>query len=195
MLLCATVYAAVKRPRWLPLALGIFLASKQYNFLALPFIGFLVQPFSWRAYFKLLGLSLAIALATVLPFALWNFRALWYDLYIFLSIVPPRHDALSFAIPFPVYARIGPFLLMAFIVWAAWRGAQRAEMFAAAYGMALMLFFTGRQQAAVNYFCVIALAFCLTAASLWFSGKAQLPRGSEGKMERGSGADLDVAGA
>lgn len=167
MLLCATVYTAIKRPRWLPLALGLFLASKQYNFLALPFICSLVRPFSWKAVWKLLGVSLGIGLATVLPFAVWNFRALWHDLYTFLAIVPARQDALSFAIRFPVYAKIGPLLLLVFIVWAARRAAGRAEMFAAAFGMALMLFFSASEQAFLNYYFLIALALSLSAAALW----------------------------
>ncbi len=175
MLLCATVYAAVKRPRWLPLAFGLFLASKQYNFLALPFVGYLVRPFSWKACWKLLGISLGIALATVLPFALWNFRALWHDLYFFLSIVPVRRDALSFAIPFPAYAKIGPAILLAFIVWGARRGTRQPEMFAAAYGMALLLFFSASEQAFLNYYFLIAQAFLLAAAALWPATGVQPP--------------------
>lgn len=167
MLLCATAYTAARRPRWLPLALGLFLASKQYNFLALPFIGYLVRPFSWKAYWKLLVPSLGIAVATFLPFAIWNFRALWHDLILFHYLQPVRQDALSFAIPFPLYAKIGPVLLLAFIVWAARRGTQQAATFAAAYGMAVMLFFSSSKQAFLNYYFLIVLAFWLTAASLW----------------------------
>ncbi|HWF02215.1 MAG TPA: hypothetical protein VHA06_00935, partial [Candidatus Angelobacter sp.] len=174
MLLCATVYAAVKRPRWLPLALGLFLASKQYNFLALPFIGYLVRPFSWKTYWKLLVQSLGVALATVLPFAIWNFRGLWHDLILNVFAVPVRQDALSFAIRFPLYAKIGRLLLLAFVVWAARRGTQHAAMFAAAYGMALMLFFSASKMAFLNYYFLIALALWLTAASLWPARRAQL---------------------
>lgn len=175
MLLCATVYAAVKRPRWLPLALGLFLASKQYNFLALPFIGCLVRPFSWKTYRKLLVQSLGIASATVLPFAIWNFRGLWHDLILNVFAVPDgRQDALSFAIPFPRYANIGRLLLLAFVVWAVRRGTQHAAMFAAAYGIALMLFFSASKLAYLNYYFLIALALWLTAASLWPARRAQL---------------------
>jgi hypothetical protein len=167
MLLCATVYAAVKRPRWLPLALGLFLASKQYNVLALPLIGYLVRPFSWKAYWKLLVHSLGIALATVTPFAIWNFRSFWHDLILIPSRGPVRQDALSFAIAFPFYAKIGPLLLLAFMVWATRRAAQHVAIFVAAYGMAMMLFFSGSKQAFLNYFFLIALAFWLAAALLW----------------------------
>ena len=177
-LLCATVYAAVRRPRWLPLALGLFLASKQYNVLALPLIGYLVRPFSWKAYWKLLGQSLAIAMVTVLPFALWNFHAVWHDLFLFHLASPVRHDAISFVIPFPIYAKIGPLLLLAFMVWAASTRAQRPAMFAAVYGMTLMLFFVASKQAFLNYDFLIANAFLLAAAPLWPVGTPPLRPGA-----------------
>lgn len=176
MLLCATVYAAVKRPRWLPLALGLFLSTKQYNFLALPFIGFLLQPFSWKGYWKLLAQSLCVALATVLPFALWNFSGEWHDLIgiFFSSGVPVREDGLTFAVRFPIYAVIGKLLLLAYVVWAVRRWNQHSAMFAAAYGMALMLFFSSSSLAYLNYYFLITSALWLTAASLWPVRKAQL---------------------
>ena len=178
MLLCGTIYAAVKRPRWLPVALGLFLASKQYNFLAVPLIGYLVMPFNWKTALRLGASSLAIALATVLPFAIWDAHALWHDLYTFLSIVPVRQDALSFAIPFPIYARIGPLLLIGFMVWAIRREAKRPVMFAAGYGMALMLFFSASEQAFLNYYFLISFALLLAAAGLWpqsFADKGSIP--------------------
>jgi hypothetical protein len=175
MLLCATVYTAVKRPRWLPLALGLFLATKQYNFLALPFVGFLLRPFSWKGYWKLLAQSLGVALATVLPFAIWNFSGEWHDLIRNLFAgAPVRVDALSFAIRFPVYAKIGKLLLLAFAVWAVRRWNQHTGMFAAAYGMALMLFFSSSQLAYLNYYFLITFALWLTAASIWPARQAKL---------------------
>lgn len=174
MLLAATVYAAVKKPRWLPLALGLFLASKQYNVLALPLIGYLVRPFSWKAYWKLLVQSLGIAGVTFLPFAIWNFHALWHDLVVFHYHQPVRQDALSFAVPFPLYEKIGPLLLLTFLVWMARRGSQQATLFAAAYGMVVMLFFSASKQGFLNYYFLISLALWLTAASLRPARSAQL---------------------
>ena len=166
MLLCATLYAAIRRPRWLPLAFGLFLASKQYSVFALPFFGYLIRPFSWN-YWKSIGTSVVIAMATLLPFALWNFRALWHDLVLFHLAEPVRQDALSFAIPFPLYRKIGPLLWLAFMVWGARRRTQPPAVFAAAYGITLLLFFSASKLAAFNYFFLIAQAFLLTAAALW----------------------------
>lgn len=164
--LSATVYAALKKRWWLPVALGLFLATKQYNFLALPFMGCFIRPFQWRAYWKLTGLSLAIGVATVLPFAFWNFRGLWHDLVLFHLAQPFRQDAVSFAVPFPFMLKIGPVLVMAFIVWATQARRRNSAMFAAAYGVALLLFVTTSKQAFANYYFLIAQTFFLSVAAL-----------------------------
>ena len=166
MALSATVYAALKKRWWLPVALGLFLATKQYNFLALPFMGCFIRPFQWRAYWKLTGLSLAIGAATVLPFAFWNFRGLWHDLVLFHLAQPFRQDAVSFAVPFPFMLKIGPVLVMAFIVWATQARRRNSAMFAAAYGVALLLFVTTSKQAFANYYFLIAQTFFLSVAAL-----------------------------
>ena len=116
--LSATLYAAIKKRWWLPIALGLFLASKQYNVLALPFLAGLIQPLQWKPYGKLLTRALLITAATILPFALWNFHGLWRDLVLFHLAQPFRPQSLSFAVPYPIFLKIGPALLLAFIVWA-----------------------------------------------------------------------------
>lgn len=166
MTLSATVYAAVKKRWWLPIALGLFLATKQYNFLALPLIGYFIHPFQWKAYWKLTGLSLAVGAATVLPFAIWNFRGLWHDLVLFHLAQPFRNDGVSFAVPFPLMMKIGPVLLVAFIAWAARGGRRNAAMFAAAYAVAMLLFVSTSKQAAANYYFLIGQAFFLAVAAL-----------------------------
>jgi hypothetical protein len=167
MLLCATFYAAIERPRWLALALGLFLASKQYNFLALPLVGILLRPFAWKACWRLLGASLAVAVATLLPFALLNFAALWHDLVLFHLAQPLRQDALSFAVAFPPYMKIGLLLLLVFLAWIARRGIDRTSLFPAAFGMALLLFVSAGKQAFMNYYLLIGQSLLLAAAALW----------------------------
>jgi hypothetical protein len=166
MMLSATVYAAVKKRWWLPIALGLFLATKQYNFLALPFIGYFIRPFQWRAYWKLTGLSLAVALASVLPFAIWNLKGLWHDLVLFHLAQPFRQDAVSFAVPFPWMMKVGPVILLVFFVWAIRAGMRNAAMFAAAYGIALLIFVATSKQAFGNYYFLIGQAFFLPVAAL-----------------------------
>jgi hypothetical protein len=175
VLLCATLYAAIKRPRWLPLALGLFLASKQYNFLALPLVGILLRPFGWKACWRLLGTSLAIAVATVLPFALLNFHGLWHDLVLFHLAQPLRQDALSFAIVFPPYTRFALLFLFAFLAWIARRGIDRTALFSAAFGMALLLFVSAGKQAFMNYYFLASLSLLLAADTLWPASTAYAP--------------------
>jgi hypothetical protein len=166
MTLSATMYAAVKRRWWLPIALGFFLASKQYNVLALPFLAGLIQPFQWKLYGKLLGWASLVAAATVLPFAIWNFYGLWHDLVLFHLAQPFRPQSLSFAVPYPVFLQIGPILLLAFMVWSARTGIRNVAMFPAAYAISLLLLFSTGKQAFCNYYLLIAQAFLLTVAAL-----------------------------
>lgn len=165
LMLSATVYAAVKRSRWLPLALGLFLATKQYNVLALPLIGIFIVPFRWKAYWRLIGLSTAVAVATALPFAAWNIQGLWHDLILFQLAQPFRADSLSFAVAFPLIMLIGPVILPAFIAWLVRAGKRNSALFAAAYGSALLLFVFTSKQAFANYYFLIGQSFFLAAAA------------------------------
>ncbi len=166
LLLSCTVFAAYRKKRWLPVALGLFLASKQYNFLALPFLQFLLPSFSWRAYWKLLGGAVLAALATVVPFANWDARALLHDLVLFHLAQPFRWDSLSFAVVSPAFQRVGPLLVIAFAVWCIRRAQATPASFAAAYGLALLLFVITSKQAFVNYYFLVAQALLLAAGSL-----------------------------
>jgi hypothetical protein len=177
--LSATLYAAVKKRWWLPIALGLFLASKQYNFLALPFVGCLVVPFAWKAYAKLLGGAVLVAVATVLPFVPGHEGALWHDLVLFHLKQPFRQDALSFAVTLPWLQVVGPLLVVGFVVWALCFRVQRPAMFAAGYGIALLLFVVTSKQAFDNYFFLIGQALLLGAAALYRDGRAMRPDAAE----------------
>lgn len=166
MTLGATLYAAVRQRWWLPLALGLFLASKQYNVLALPFVAGLIRPFQWKSYGKLMAWALIVAAATVLPFAIWNLHGLWHDLVLFHLAQPFRPQSLSFAVPYPIFLKIGPVFLLGFIVWGARKGTRNAAVFAAAYAVSLLLLFSTSKQAFCNYYFLIAQAFLLGVAAL-----------------------------
>ena len=166
MTLSATVYASVKKRWWLPIALGNFLATKQYNILALPLIASFIQPFRWKAYWKLTGVAFAVAIVTVLPFLFWNAHGLWHDLVLFHLHQPFRQDAISFAVLFPAMTKIGPLLLLVFLAWAL-RGSRRNHtIFAAVYGVAILLFFATSKQAFANYYFLAASCFFLSVAAL-----------------------------
>jgi len=166
MTLTATLYAAVKKRWWLPVALGLLLASKQYNFVALPFVGLLIRPFRWKSYWKLVGWAGLVAATTILPFAMWNSRALWHDLVLYFLALPLRRESLSFAVFFPFLLKVGPILVAAFIVWSLRTGMRNAPMFAAGYGISLLLLFSTSKQSFWNYHFLIGQTFLLAVAAL-----------------------------
>ena len=166
LMLCATVYAAVKQRTWLFLVLGLFLASKQYNFLALPLLGFLLPKFSWNGLLKLTGKAVAVAVATVLPFAAWNVKALAHDTVWFHLAQPFRPDAVSFAVVWPVLLKVGPILWMALLGWMVYRAPKLPALFAGGFGVALLIFIATGKQAFANYYFLIGYALLLASAAL-----------------------------
>jgi hypothetical protein len=167
LLLCWLLYILRRKPALLPVAFGIFLAAKQYNALALPLAGLLLPRFTWKAYCKFVGISLAVAAATLLPFALWNFHALWHDLVQFVFTLPFRTDALSFAVLFPWATKIGPLLLLIFLAFAVLRARPSAANFSAAYGAALLIYFVTSKQACFNYYFLVGHVFLISSACRW----------------------------
>jgi hypothetical protein len=165
--LCATVYVARRHPRWLPIMLGLFLATKQYNILALPFAAGLMdtsRPFSWKAYWRLVATSCGVAALTLLPFAIWNLRGLWHDVFYSFAQMSLRRDAMSLAVAFPFLLKVGPLLLLAYLVWAVRAGEQSVRKFVAGYAVALTISFLFGKQAFSNYYFLIAQLFFLYPA-------------------------------
>ena len=95
-LLALVALAATRRSRWLPVALGLLLAWKQYTALFLPLAALLVsRPFRWRAYARLVLPAVALAAAITLPFFLWNPAAFWKSVVLAQFAQPFRMEALS----------------------------------------------------------------------------------------------------
>jgi len=178
MALCATIYAAVKKCWWLPIALGLFLATKQYNLFALPLIAYFVHRSEVKAYWRLVGLSLITAAVTVVPFAFWNLRALWHDMVLFNLMQPYRLDSLSLGVLFPWIMKIDPVLVLAFVVWALWAGNRSAATFPAAYGVGLLLLCFFSTKAFANYYFLAAQAFFLSIAALSAAEDKNVAQGS-----------------
>ena len=170
MTFSATLYGAVKKRWWMPMALGLFLSTKQYNFLALPFLGYLSQASGWKPYLQLAGSALLVAAATVVPFALWNWDGLWHNVVLFLLAQPFRQDALSFAVPFPVLLKVGPLLVLAIIAWMMRTGRDHVTMFAVGYGVSLLVFVATSKLAFRNYYFLVGNALLLAVAASPTSG-------------------------
>ncbi|WP_420239695.1 hypothetical protein ACOBR2_09075 [Telmatobacter bradus] len=164
MLLCLVVFAAYRKPGWLPVCLGLLVASKQYNLLILPLSVLLLENFSWKQYLKQLAIVLGVAVLTAFPFLLWNVRALWYDLVQFHLVQPYRKDAVSLAVPFPWILKLSLPLVLLLLVWIVAKVQPGRWRFTAAYGVVFLLFFVTAKQAFCNYYFLISQLFLLAAA-------------------------------
>lgn len=150
-----TLFAAFRRSRWLPVALGCFLASKQYSVLALPLVAFLTVDNSWRATRRLLLQSIGVTAVLTVPLAAWNFRAFWADVVRFQLAQPFRPNALSLAILFPVPLAA---VLLVTLIAAAWsfrKARPHPAMFAGGFGFVLLVFFCCNKQAFNNYYFLV----------------------------------------
>ena len=169
LMLCWTCLAAERCSRWLPVALGLFFASKQYVVLAVPLAALLTAPFSWKAYFRLLAAAALVAAVVTVPFAVWNFHAFWRGVVTWQFIQPFRPDALSFSV---LAARLGlprisQVLVIASVavamVWCLARAPRRANSFAGCFALAMLVFFCLNKQAFVNYYFLVIGAMLLAA--------------------------------
>lgn len=179
MLLAATIFCAARQSKWLPVALGLFLATKQYLILAVPLTFFLLPAgWKWRDWVAMLVKSAIVAAVVTLPFALWDFAAFWKSTVTVQKIAPFRWDALSFIVwwgfhghgdqvKLPNYAVLPAAVasLIALLV-ALWRSPRTPAGFAASLALLSLAFFAFNKQAFCNYyFFVIAALYCAIAAS------------------------------
>ncbi len=151
--LSATIVSARKAPRLLPLALGLFLASKQYSLLAVPLSALLIPIFTWKKYLILIGQAAAVAAIITLPFVLWDSHGFWQSLVTFQVVAPFRSDSLSLsALLFKHSLPSIPqwFVLVAVvaaIAFALMRAPRTPSGFAVSIALASLIFFIINKQA------------------------------------------------
>ncbi len=156
--------------------LGLWLSSKQYAVLAVPFL----LKLAWRRV-NLWLWAVAVGALLALPFALWDFQSLMDDVLLFFFSSEGRADALSL---YGALLRHGIALRWA-VVTPLWLGGlafftwrTRRDLAGLLFGTASMwlYFFLLGKQAFMNYYHVVIYALLLSAAAtLW-------PE-SEGKVE------------
>jgi len=162
--LTCTIYAALRNRWWLPIALGIFFASKQYSILALPYVPFLVGTNRFKQTWKLLASALGIATALTLPMAFWDFSGFWRNVVLFQIRQPFRKDALTIGnLLFPVPAAVIIGLVGIGTILALRRARPHPSMFAACYGFTLLIFVGTNKQAFCNYYFLIIYTLLLGA--------------------------------
>jgi hypothetical protein len=169
--LAATLLSARKAPNLLPLALGAFLASKQYSLLAVPLALLLLPEFSWKQYLSLVLRSGTVAAIVNLPFAVWDARGFWWSLVTFQVAAPMRPEALSFSAllvrhgssPIPQwFVAMAVVSAMTFVLLYARRSPSD---FAASLALVSLVFFVLNKQAFCNYYFFSAGALCLSIAA------------------------------
>ena len=153
--------------------LGLWLTSKQYVVVGLPLILKLrrlrVWAWVWAA---------ALAGVLVLPFAVWDFGALWHDVFGFFTTSDPRPDALSI---YGVFARQGwdvPWwvvapLWLAGLAFFTWKMRRTLAGWLFSTACMWLFFFMFGKQAFMNYFHLIAFTLLLAAAASPQRAKSQ----------------------
>jgi hypothetical protein len=178
LFLGATIWCALRAPRLLPVAFGLFLATKQYLLFAAPLVWLLVppgEPRRLRRAVVLLGQAVAGALVVTLPLALWNVGAFLRSAVLLQFRQPFRPDALSTLVPLAragvpqVLGIVLPLLLApAALVLALRRCPRTPAGFALGVALVYLVFFAFNKQAFCNYyfFPLAALVGAVAAAEI-----------------------------
>ena len=171
MLLAATIFCAGHKSKWLPVALGLLLAGKQYLLLGLPLTFFLLAPgWRWVDWFRLLWQSALVAIVVTAPFVLWDFHAFWKSTITVQGIAPFRWDALSYLVWYGFRGHLvtepstalfwSTFAGLGALGFALWKAPRTPAGFAAALALISLAFFAFNKQAFCNYYFFVIGAMC-----------------------------------
>ena len=163
----ATLFCTFRAPRWLFLALGGLIASKQYTIFLLPLLP-LVMPEKekWRPLF---WQSLGVAALLTLPLALWDGAGFGRSALEMQFKQPFRTDSLSYLVTVLQFGgpQLSPLFgfaaLGAVLVWALKKAPRGACTWCGAGALAFLGFFALNKQAFANYYFWV---FGLLAASV-----------------------------
>ena len=170
--LAAAVFCACRGWRILPVALGLFLASKQYLVFAVPAVYLLAPaPRRWRDVGFLFVVAGVVAAAVSAPLVLWDWRAFVHSAGTVQKLAPFREDALSYLVW--IYHRwgrqydVGVALLAMLIGMAValWRCPRDPAGFAAGLAMTFLPFIAFNKQAFANYYLFVIGALCCAVAA------------------------------
>jgi hypothetical protein len=171
--LTLTIFCAFRYPRWLPVALGLLFASKQYFIFLIP-LALLFSPLTavWRNWLKFYGWMVGVAIAVTAPLAFWNLRdflwnvggAQWYQIF--------RLDALSYLTLYAHLFNQIPSALLSFVALAVaylvvWRFSPRtATGFVISTAWCLEMFFAFNKQAFANYYFLVIGTICCALSAI-----------------------------
>ena len=170
--LTAVVWSAIRKPAWLPLALGALFAMKQYAVFLAPLAFMLVPPADRRKTIGILLRAILVAAIITVPFALWDLQGFTRSVIEFQFRQPFRIDSLSYLAWFARMTGSQPAAWVGFVAMFAamaivlWRAPRTPAGFAAGGAMILFAFFAFNKQAFCNYyFVVVGALWCAVSAS------------------------------
>lgn len=164
LFIAATMFAACRAPRSLPVPLGLLLASKQYFPLALLALPLLKRDArGWRGF---IWKTAAVAGAVTLPLALWNVSAFLHSAIALQFRQPFRDDALSYLVPIARLLGGQPAAWVPFVLaglagaLVLWKSQRTPAGFSCAVALVFLVFFAFNKQAFCNYYHFVIGALC-----------------------------------
>ena len=170
LLLALIVFLGCRAPKFVPYALGLFFAVKQYLVIVAPLVVLLI-PRNGQRRERLRWLVKAVVTAAVvtLPLMLVNVPKFIWNVVTLQLYQPFRADALSY--PAWWAAQGGqPITWLAFVViipalvLVLWRAERRPAGFALGVGLVCLVFFAFNKQAFCNYYYFVIAALCCALA-------------------------------
>lgn len=97
LMLVGLALVATRCPKWTPVMLGLFLATKQYTIIFVPLIFLILpRPLTWKDVIRFLLITGITGAVVSLPLALWNWSAFWNSCVSIQLKQPFRGDAFSY---------------------------------------------------------------------------------------------------
>lgn len=165
LMLVAVLLLSVRRLGSTTLALGLLIATKQYAPLFLP-LGLRLLDVTRQqvGLLRMAGISVGLAVATVVPFLVWNYHEFLFSVVVAPILWPFRPDGSSLPALLARWNLWVPPLWSGFVVtavvmiWVMVRSPRTPSGFAIGSAIVLVAFFLLSKQAAMNYYFVAMVA-------------------------------------
>jgi uncharacterized membrane protein len=181
------MFSAFRWPKALPVALGLYLSTKQYTVLTLPLLPLLIdRPTHWRTLWRILLKAFLVVMAINLPFLLWNVRGFFRSIVEFQLMQSFREDALSYlvfihqhitATPLPSWVALVPLVVL--IPLCLSRIPSSPAGFALGVTAVHLFFFAFNKQAFCNYYYFVIATACWSIAAAELAPSLSTRRGFE----------------
>jgi uncharacterized membrane protein len=174
LLLALATVCAVSRSIWLPVALGLLFAMKQYMVVFVPLLFLLLpQPLNLKTSTKFVLTMLITGAAVSLPLALWDWHAFWNSNVTIQVAQPFRQDAFGFlAVVFNEFnqtklsSSIAFWIMIPTYVVLLWKLPRNIVGFTIGLAIAAMMFFFFNRQAFLNYHTFACSALLIAVAAI-----------------------------